>query len=949
MSYKRVVSKKGKNYGPYIYESYRDSHGVVRKRYLGRVEKSNTKNFIFIALAIVVLASLFFISYTTFFNSGKTTGFASLDIKESYSAGEFLSGILELNLKQGELVPADSKIIIEQNGNLFEFNFSDFADSNSEGSFFVENANISGQGEGYGFEGSRLIYPYVYFTLLLSDDEVINSPGSGNDSSSSEVENPAEDNITLPVENISVETPAENTSVENPVEENPIETPTENPIETPIETPADTTDSTEAPAETSSSESSSTSDTTSSESSSESSSSSSESSSSESSSDSSSSSETSSSESSSDSSSVLTGNVILASDNLINGVVSKNQSFEYNTDKYASLDDVYSDYESLSPNVLNLKNENGKIIVTTDYSYEEKGYGSEFLGGDGIKIKIDLNKLNILAQNGTITISLVYNNLSLAEASKNLVVGSEEEKELNKTIIANETLANETILNDSLSIIREIGQIEIAKNSNYTLNLNNYFSGAMSYSVESIENISLNLQGSNLLIVPDENFTGERLGSVEAFDLNNSLSLEFSILVLDLEFANLSVQTKNYNIIINRPVKWQKKILGTNESNINIEIPKEAENITVKLGEEIAAAEEQATEEQNSLAKNKTALITGQVVHGKVSLDIKENKGIVTMFFDWLSLRFTGNVIVSNDITETENSKIVNVELEPENNSEVLVEYFTPAPTSNEIATSNGKQIIISADEKWNYTNILAYTALPNTIKIENNQSIRLYHYVWHDFNVNEVDELINETETEIFNVTEISNATEIAEVNESINSSEIFNSSSVNLKKEEKQQEKDAKNDAKDNKKESKLTGKVILEGEVSQESLGYWAKEETAFASYDLDEDGNVDYIEWLVPHLSNQTYEIIYITHAEHLDSERNFVSDVYDSVKELDGNYTSIPDGDYLRVSFEQNLTNKKDITIYAQSGNVSVGNASVPYDVYAMKKRIDEIREELGNG
>ncbi len=64
------------------------------------------------------------------------------------------------------------------------------------------------------------------------------------------------------------------------------------------------------------------------------------------------------------------------------------------------------------------------------------------------------------------------------------------------------------------------------------------------------------------------------------------------------------------------------------------------------------------------------------------------------------------------------------------------------------------------------------------------------------------------------------------------------------------------------------------------------------------------------------------IIEISRAEHLDSNKNFISDIYEQVKTKDNNWTNIPDGDYLRVTFEQNLTHDNDITIYARANNNS---------------------------
>ncbi|MBT4374046.1 hypothetical protein HN832_05000 [archaeon] len=104
------------------------------------------------------------------------------------------------------------------------------------------------------------------------------------------------------------------------------------------------------------------------------------------------------------------------------------------------------------------------------------------------------------------------------------------------------------------------------------------------------------------------------------------------------------------------------------------------------------------------------------------------------------------------------------------------------------------------------------------------------------------------------------------------------------------------------------------------------YWQENKSYmdFDAFDLDADGIVDYLEWIVPHLSNQTFEIILITKAEHLDSNRTFIEDVYLNVSSRDGIFSSIPASHYLRVSFEQNLTPTKDITIYARSSE----NASV---------------------
>jgi len=67
-------------------------------------------------------------------------------------------------------------------------------------------------------------------------------------------------------------------------------------------------------------------------------------------------------------------------------------------------------------------------------------------------------------------------------------------------------------------------------------------------------------------------------------------------------------------------------------------------------------------------------------------------------------------------------------------------------------------------------------------------------------------------------------------------------------------------------------------------------------------------------------------IKISRAEHLNPSRNFISDIYDSVKSLDSVWSeTIPNKDYVRVTFEKNLTSRNDITIFPRiiSGNPKV--------------------------
>ena len=103
------------------------------------------------------------------------------------------------------------------------------------------------------------------------------------------------------------------------------------------------------------------------------------------------------------------------------------------------------------------------------------------------------------------------------------------------------------------------------------------------------------------------------------------------------------------------------------------------------------------------------------------------------------------------------------------------------------------------------------------------------------------------------------------------------------------------------------------------------------TEFDAYDLNENGLIDYIEWVVPHLSEQTYEIIIITAAKHLDENKTFIADIYNQTRELDDIWSpTIQENQYIRVTFEKDLTSDKDITIYP--GNFSGNPAIEVYEI-----------------
>ena len=717
MVYKKYVYKRGRRHGPYYYHSYRDGDNI-RKVYIGgkeeydawlkkgeqKKEKSRTtfqipsaiKNKQFLVIPIVILLIIAgFIIYNY-----QITGKASLDIQSSYVDGENISGVLRLGLKKGELLPINTKILVEQPSKTSEFALNQFVNANSEGNFFIENTELSGNGLGYGFSGEEITYPLVFFKLKITNLGIIEEPIEPSEEPTEEPSEPAEE----------------------PIEEDPSEEIIEEPSESTEAIPSEESSSSEP----SSSESG--------ESSSESSGSSEE------------------------SGSLITGGVIseAGEEVEIKGSVSYGNPFSYNLEAGQTAETVEGSLEietfdengnikreKISESSVTLQISDGKAEVTTDYSISRGGFGEEFLKDEEETFEINLEEFGIVAEEGELKISLIYEDKTLVGVTKNINVEP--------------PLAG--------NVTEEIPEI-----------------------IENITNVSM----------PETNLTNETI-------INETITNE--------TLENITILTIQEPARIGEPVKWKKQVSLENPEDVKVNLPKEAENIAVK---KLTKEENEEKLEEDITLK---ASITGQI---SADLELKKEQGILSRIWNTIKngvRRITG-LAVSEEKDEKEEIEV----LLQENATEYTIEYETEAPQAVEEDTTNGKRIIVSGPETLHYENVLAFT------NIREAKFVKLYH-------------IINES-------------------------------------------------------------------------------REEINFTAYDNNQNGLIDYIEWQVESLSNQTYEIIYITKAEHLDENRTLIEDVYPAVSEKDGNWTEIPDGDYLRVTFEQNLTNKRDITLYARSKNES---------------------------
>jgi len=290
-------------------------------------------------------------------------------------------------------------------------------------------------------------------------------------------------------------------------------------------------------------------------------------------------------------------------------------------------------------------------------------------------------------------------------------------------------------------------------------------------------------------------------------------------------------------VIINKPVKWLKKVkLDRVRNKVSINITSFATNITVKKiedeSEEVIPETKIKIRDKGKIKDLKEYEIDKEIEKEEKNIDKETDLGKIRELEvriseleskkDELINLITGNVIVEETAIadDDESTQVIIDDLV----EEIEIEYFTEGPVSEEIEIDdNKKQIVISSD--IHYEDILAFTFLPKEVE---QGTAKLF---W----------IINDTRVKV-------------EIDE------------------------------------------------------------------YDTNENSLVDYVEWNVPSLSSQTYElIIEISQAEHLDSNKIFVKDVYEIVKARDDIWTApIPVNNYIRVTFEQNLTNDKDITIFARS-------------------------------
>jgi len=475
MAYKKYIKKNGRIYGPYLYHSRRVDDKVISEYYGHQNKRDYKKIILSISFILLVFIAIYGFIYLRPYFSGK----AIFNLDATYQEGESLDGILKLSLKQGEMIPSSANLLFNNNGKIVEYPLNELVlgEEKVKGDFYTRGKNISGKGEGYGLMGEKIVYPVVYVSFNIYST---NSSETNTVTGELEEETSIEVPIATPVENSSTEIPIETTTetsseIETPLPEAIIEIPIENTIETP--TPETSTETSievkkEKPKEIATSTPEISASTNEDKNEKEEKKDSKDLSGKKENKKSSENTpgETTSASTEESSPSITggiistlfrgvsnfflgltgTGKVSLDIEKTIEANVSYGNSFVHalkegetvelkkgsayiidSNGKERKIDDSHISFDVLSE----------RIIVDTDYSELESGFGEEYLGNEEKVIYLNLSALNLIFEKGSLSIDLVYGGQEIVSLVTSLEQGE---------IVTNETLVEVPILNETI-------------------------------------------------------------------------------------------------------------------------------------------------------------------------------------------------------------------------------------------------------------------------------------------------------------------------------------------------------------------------------------------------------------------------------------------------------------------------------------------------------------------
>ncbi|MEK6873223.1 MAG: hypothetical protein AABW91_00070 [Nanoarchaeota archaeon] len=399
----------------------------------------------FIVIFLIVLLGIFLFNYKNFTGNSifrkSITGNIVLEASTVYKPNSSLEGDFKFSLKQGELLPVDSKILISLNDNSYEYVLSDLVSNDKvEGNFYLDNADISGSGEGYGSPSSDEVNFVMKITKKSEQtEETTANENSGNESNNSNQEITNRETIgTTSEETITTETATnENSNTNSETIPSVTETTSDNgnkeenkPLENePLkkvpkdenknsETEEEKSENIENPIEPSTNSEPINVEVN---------------------------------------SAPITGNAVSrifrffrftgkATSEIseeISGSVSKDSPYTYELKGGETAEIVSSDQP------VDISIDGKTVRITTGY---EGGFGKDAIGENIYGLKVDLSELNINAEEGDLKISLVYNGQEITSVSKTISIESSEQTTNTNESVSNVTVSNETIVNQTTNV-----------------------------------------------------------------------------------------------------------------------------------------------------------------------------------------------------------------------------------------------------------------------------------------------------------------------------------------------------------------------------------------------------------------------------------------------------------------------------------------------------------------
>jgi hypothetical protein len=407
MAYKKYIKRNGKLYGPYVYHSKRVDGKVISEYRGSQGEPSfNKKKSLYLIIAGVLILAILFWGIIFSFN---LTGRATLDFN-SYMQGDVVSGKFDLLMYPGELIPANSQVVIENGPNRVTYPISDLVTQTPVvANYYFKNSNLSGTGEGYGFVGKNETKETVFFRLEVYPS----STGGGATIKTNETVAPTNDttsnetitNVT-PTNDTIVNDTATDTTTTTTTNDTTTTTTTTEPTTTTTtdntSTSTDTTTTTEPAPTATTTEPTTTADTT-----------------------------------TTSNTSSVTGNVIsnlflgvgkfftsltgraVDGTSYVQGDATVDKSFTYTApDNYVvgiEPGSVHTNSAQLNDTDLFIARSGNDVVVSTNYSLVDYGFGEAYLGNQENYLTLDFGKVGLNLTEGQIIVRIVYNDTTLVE------------------------------------------------------------------------------------------------------------------------------------------------------------------------------------------------------------------------------------------------------------------------------------------------------------------------------------------------------------------------------------------------------------------------------------------------------------------------------------------------------------------------------------------------------